>query len=340
MKTLYFYISILLFAVISCDSGNEELIEKNNSYDLYISGKENNEACYWKNSMKTILPNGQNLNAKKVIIENSDVFVYGSDNYNNFYYWKNGVKTSVNTILGLQENTNSNIQLNAISGILYENGNVHIAGVIPNPNATSTADLYQFCYWKNGIKTILQNQTTIGEAGAGIYKFNNDIYIPAKRIISTFPTQNWEAGIFKNGQYNFVKNNVNFQATFTSSTGLKFLFTTGTDNYVSDISFNVTTLLTPFSPQFIKFLNSDNNDMYYVVNNGYYKNSNLTSLNGLNINAIEDFTTSNGNTFYLGLDDLVGNPTPKNKIFVNNIEIQSIPKSNVASFNSITVVQH
>ncbi|RTZ49570.1 hypothetical protein EJ377_03685 [Chryseobacterium arthrosphaerae] len=51
----YLFLFIHLYGAHSCKSDDIEILEeKTVSYDVYVTGNENNTACYWKNGQKRI----------------------------------------------------------------------------------------------------------------------------------------------------------------------------------------------------------------------------------------------------------------------------------------------
>lgn len=124
--------------------------------DVYISGKIENKACYWKNGVVTYLPEGDEANDIKVI--GNDVYVAGSNNIV-ACYWKNGVKT----ILG-------NNKGNSIANkIIIEGADVYISG-----GQSESPFSYDFVglYWKNNIvNPVVDNGmlNTIDVKGDNVY---------------------------------------------------------------------------------------------------------------------------------------------------------------------------
>jgi hypothetical protein len=68
------------------------------SYDVYVAGKDDNKACYWKNTLKTDLTNGADIIPLEIIVQNSNVYVTGSKGSTPtaimpiHFFWKNGMK--------------------------------------------------------------------------------------------------------------------------------------------------------------------------------------------------------------------------------------------------------
>ncbi|WP_449401256.1 hypothetical protein [Chryseobacterium wanjuense] len=183
------------------------LEQKTNSYDVYVAGIENNEACYWKNTVKTILSGGTDYNTHQIFVNNNDIYVSGSyqnpTTYElNYYYWKNNIKYDIAQSLGILPNTANQTNFK-MSNFFMKNGDLYIAGLIKNPSPTSNLDLYQYCYWKNGVKTVVFEQQD-NQTSASFYILGNDIYVPLTKNIVNIPSTNWDLGYYKNGVYHFV----------------------------------------------------------------------------------------------------------------------------------------
>ena len=124
--------------------------------DVYVAGKINTSACYWKNKTRVDLPDG--TEAKDIAVVGSDVYVVGHLN-DVACYWKNGIKT----ILG------ENAKRSSASAIAIAGNDIYIAGY-ESPDRTSYA--FKTVYWKNDIKTVLD----VGIANS-IAVDGNDVYI-------------------------------------------------------------------------------------------------------------------------------------------------------------------
>jgi hypothetical protein len=106
-----------------------------------------NQACYWKNGIRTML--SSNLSSASDIVVNEDGIHIAYAEYTGggvaagIKYWKDGIETNIyegNCVLGK---------------MTVKNKQVYIAG------ATSEGTLNKACYWKNGVKKDLANGNTL-----------------------------------------------------------------------------------------------------------------------------------------------------------------------------------
>ncbi len=348
MKNILMTFLLLLF-VVSCRNSDDAILEKNvTATDLYVAGKENNEACYWKNNVKTVLSNGTNFFARKVFVHNNDIYVLAEENIItngiNYYYWKNNVKHSVAQDLGLPLNT-SNHGYFFMCNFFVQDGDLYIAGLMENPSPSSPQNQYQFCYWKNGIKTIVFEQQEF-QTSASIYIIDNDIYVPIQSNIINTPSMNWDFGYYKNGVYQYIAPLSGCIDIHNNGTSTKMLIKDQANQtlYYRDLSNG--TITSP--PSFLTYNNiptihqMDGNNEYFVTNNTeYYRNNVSVSLNpfGSNFQYLDDFKVLDDNVYkIMHTDDNTG---VNFKVYLNNVEVQSTSNSNTnyTEFNSLTIVQ-
>jgi hypothetical protein len=120
--------------------------------DVYIAGYNDTSVCYWKNGTRTNLtPSSVSSTSNMdITVVGSDIYVAASGQSGGGGVWKNGTKIS--------DNNGSYI---AVSGSdVYVSGN---GGTSDNPIAG---------YWKNGIRTNFESNTTsydIAVAGSDVY---------------------------------------------------------------------------------------------------------------------------------------------------------------------------
>jgi hypothetical protein len=155
---IYWHFGILAFlavtiALIACDNGNDTTTKDNDPkavVNVYISGSywkdSNNQVpCYWKDGIKTDLPNGVESGrseARSIIESGSSIYVAGYYWEGTKYiacYWKDGVKTDLP-----EETEGAGTYAITVSGEL-----VYVAGYYREGTN------YFACYWKDGIKTNL-----------------------------------------------------------------------------------------------------------------------------------------------------------------------------------------
>jgi hypothetical protein len=343
--------------VFSCrdnDNTDEILEKKNTSYDVYIAGRENSKACYWKNTVKTDLSNGDGISTINIKVENNDIYVTGislpnTTNNGIEYFWKNNVRTTVKQYLNIPSNIQYKIRSFAVS-----NGDVYFAGYVENPAATSTIDRYELCYWKNGTKTILYKSQYISIV-ENIFIDGLDIYVSATKANNN---QNIERGYFKNmifipilasEVYNFAKN----------SEGIHFLYQRNLKYFSKNLNTNIETLIGDYSspiPNLGKIIsNNITNDLYTIQSTSggfYFKNSLQTFPTFSPLLYIQDMFVIDSNIYMIRYNNnLYPNPNNPNmtyngKVFINNIESQNITSTNsvvsgysTGNFSSIYVVK-
>lgn len=344
MKTLILPFLLLLTFCISCSPDIEETLKKNiASYDVYVAGKENNKACYWKNTIKTILVAGNGLEAGEIVIDNSDMYVLGYQHdfvngVTNSCYWKNNVKYDIQQILGLQTSDDFHFK-----DIIFKSGNVYILGTIKNPASISINDAYHLCYWKNGVKTTLENQPLYFPNSfiEKMYFHNNNLYITSYKNYDP-GNSTVDFGYYKNGNYNFISNSNyrTFKQFFIDGSSLNII-TEGSNPSLEIYNTTSSTFSSFFIPN-ISYLYSavkDGSDIYLNVGGAYYKNGTLitlpTNTNGYVVSL--DFKVLDGNIYLLRQKDSEG--ILGQKVYINNIETQSIISNNTGDkFNSITVM--
>lgn len=348
MKNFILPFLLLLLFNISCENQDELLESKAASYDVYVAGKENNMACYWKNGVKTDLSAGTGFKAQKIIVNNSDIYILGTDqnaitNGINYYYWKNNVKHAVAQDLGLQLNTASDFYF-SMSDFFIKNGDVYVAGLMKNPAATNSQDQYQYCYWKNGIKTVVFSQSSYSTS-ATFHVIGSDIYVPLTSNLVNSPSTSWDFGYYKNGVYTFVGANSNFSGIHETGGLTKMLVSNHTNQtvYYKDLNSGAVTA----APSFINFSGNkystytDGNNHYYIGRSDYYKNNTQHPMfaPGNNFKFLDDFKVSDDHIYkILHTDD---NSGVNYKIYVNDVVVLSTqnPASSInTEFSSLAVV--
>ncbi|MBO6184822.1 MAG: hypothetical protein J6O88_09055 [Chryseobacterium sp.] len=350
MRNLILPFILLLTFIFSCRENDidDGLEQKNVSYDVYIAGRENNKACYWKNTIKTDLNDGDNLLPLEIILENNNIYVTGSMGINPIsyktinYFWKNNVRIGIKQHLNIPNSAQSNITAFAV-----KNGDIYFAGYVENPAATSTIDRFELCYWKNGVKTILHKSQYISST-EGIHIEDSDVYVSA---LVVYNNQNTDRGYFKNMVYhslnqpeyvlNFAKNN----------SGLNILLQRNSKYYYKNITSGTETLIGDYALPIsnLKKILSDKvtNDLYTLYNFGsyqYYKNSTLITPNFSSLTTIQDIFALDNKIYMIKYD--VQNGVYYGKVYINDVETQNISSNQngtinyTGTFNTIFVVEN
>ncbi len=323
MKTLILpFLSLLMF-LFSCREDSIGTIEKTMiSYDVYVSGKDNNQLCYWKNGIKHNITNIlTESEPSKIFVSGNNVYIQGR-----YGYWMNGNYTTYHQATGITPSS-----IIDIFDLYVKNGNVYFVGYTWNSPSS-----FEFCYWKNGIKNLLFTDNSVYNDFCTITEFNSDVYIGAIKK---------ENGIYKSGYFK----NTTFYPLFNSPTlepqnthvisnndhvyfsTQQFYMNLQTGNQV-----NIPPLPNGYYNRNIPSI--DQNDLY---NNGfldyYYKNANLIYNPNILNPIIRDLKITDQNIYMIRTD-----PNELEfKVYINNIETQTIQNVNFgSSFNNITVVKH
>jgi len=321
MKNLILPFLLILALVISCKSDDAEILEqKTNSYDVYVSGKENNQFCYWKNGIKhNIATNSSESNPSKVFVSGNDVYIKGR-----YGYWKNGNYTTYSQAAGM-----TSLDVIDIFDFYAKDGSIYFVGYTWQPT-NPNADKYEFCYWKNGVKTFLFKDTSTYNDRCTITQFNNDVYIGA---LKSNPAGGYNTGYFKNTTY-FPITTMGTDYTNVVSNESNVYFSSV--NYYKNLITGVQTSFTP-TPTTAGYQPAlDLNDVYINGRIGiYYKNSNLMYSPSPAL-VISDLKVTDQNIYMV-------RSYPNNtefKVYINNVEVQSLQNPNQdSSFNNITVVK-
>ncbi|GAA4158394.1 hypothetical protein GCM10022217_19550 [Chryseobacterium ginsenosidimutans] len=351
MKTLILPFLFLLTFVVSCKTDDSEILEQQKtSYDVYVGGVDEFNACYWKNGQKVSLAGGENLQGTYLTVDNGDVYMIANNieslGGNNiipaWYFWKNGVKYNVAQYLNVAPNTqNEPDNLQIWNNLTVHNGNIYFSGIIKNPAPTSSMDLYQLCSWKNGVKTVLESfglnngQSSIGCIGF----YNNDTYITTRKNDTyTSGTFNWDIGYYKNNTYSFLTTNVLPKRFISDNSGI-YLLSRDLNNkiYIKNVlTGNDLPIPTNIAQTGITEISWDNSDKYYIGNTFYFKNNNQVSISDPNnFNTIGHFTAKDQNIYMTRYNSNVGGTAVK--FYINDIEIMSLSNTSRGCFNSIFV---
>ena len=338
MKNLIYFLSIAVLMLNASCSKVENVISPPKSVgpvDVYVAGKKDNHACYWKNNQEVILDNGtmSNSNATKIIVSNGDVYVLGTFQIGivpslQYVYWKNGVMTNISNIFSASPDSVDNIADMEVVG-----NDVYFLGYTKQTSLSGNAA--SFVYWKNGVKTTIADYLNLN----GLFNFgqikivNNTVFIIGAKDI---------AGTITKGY--FVNNN--FTSSFQTLNGITV---NGLDVYVYGGNFNPSNLYYKnlITGQEVSFFPSnaiakmvfDGNDKYTSTDAYVFKNDvSVFQRDGFPFNFITDFEVLNSNTYVITQEGDLG---VIDKLFINNVETQQINSTfNSNKFNAVTVVQN
>lgn len=337
MRNLILPFLLILTLVFSCRSENDEVLVKNTSYDVYVAGRENNKACYWKNTIKTDLTNGDNISTLQIKVENNNVYVTGSTMANPAfngidYFWKNNVRTNVKQYLNIPGNAQSNI-----TAFTVNNGDIYFAGYVENTTTTSALDRFELCYWKNGVKTILFKSQYISTAQS-VFIDGSNVYVSTQKVDNNL---NVEMGYYKNTIFNSITSDNVYNFAKSNNT-VHLLIKKNSKYYSINLDSNSEIIMGDYvlpisGGKIISDLST--NDLYaiYFGDGIYYKNTTLVTPNFFQSYAIQDLFVIGNNIFMIkyGADN-----TYTAKVFINGVETQNISGAQNGRFTSIFVVQN
>ncbi|MEY8759565.1 hypothetical protein [Chryseobacterium tongliaoense] len=331
MKTLFIPFLFLLVFFTSCREDDTETLEKNvASYDVYIAGKENNQPCYWKNGQKINLPVSNIYTPNKIIVENNHVYIGGRIATVSFAYhtfWKDGVRVDLDQYL--------NVPINNIPEIFdfyVKNGDIYLLGIATNPNPATPAEKYEFCYWKNGVKTILFTDEFTYNDFCSITVYDSKVYVSGHKKINGITT----FGYFINTTFYPLVSGYSNNAIASNASNV-YLFGNSPVLFYRNLLTNADTQITDPAVGFISRILLDNNDVYLQSSDKYFKNSTKVLITDPQYNSIQDMKVVDQNVYMIRYDDNGGY-----KVFINNVESQSLlpPYSFDNGFFAIDVVQN
>lgn len=354
MRNLILPFLLILSLIFSCRAESDEVLEKKvNSYDLYVAGIENNEACYWKNNVKTVLTGGTGITPYKIIVENNDIYVLASSNNipQNYYLWKNNIKINIDQYIGMSSNTGSISQYHHnINDFQIDQGNIYLLGVIGSPTVQlpNGVNYYtnELCYWKNGIKTVLFTRTPDFSQPYVTHRnflvHNNEVYIPVNKFLNKITDSPYELGYFKNNTYHTLASYSEFKSFRHISKNSNGVYLSIYDNLNNDTYYkNIINNTDHYISQTNKGkFNVDGNDIYDFSNSSnYLKNDIIIPLNyASGFNHIEDLVALDQNVYQIR-SKTTSDVKESYKVYINDTEVQHINISD-GRFNSIFVVQN
>ena len=331
MKNIFHYLSIIaLMLTISCSTNSTTNPPTQNPVDVYVAGKKDNHACYWKNNQEVILNNeiAYSSNAIKIIVSNNDVYILGTIEIETPYslkyvFWKNGIITNLTETLS--DTSQRVFDINDMD--IYENDVYFVGSTKPS---LLTVEQYELVYWKNGVKTVFSSNNN-SPTDTFIKFRNNNIYLTGKKNI---------LGISKKGY--FVNNN--FIETPQTLKGIAFK---SNDVYVYSGDFNeegtyYKNIMTGEEVSFIPGIQIykivfDGNDKYSSDNISINKNNNeIYEVPFSFFDRLTDFEILNNNSYIITKE---GNFGTTDHLYINNVDVFNI-QSNFSSMNDIAIVQN
>jgi hypothetical protein len=320
MKKLLILLNLLLcsFLLLSCSNDDQNTSPTiNNQADVYVAGSKNGQACYWKNSQLVSLDSGlfSHTEANKIIISGGDVYVLGKfrdENQISILFWKNGILTNLSNAL-----ISANERLLTIDIDMEVVGNdVYFIGYTETTTSNDTS--YNFCYWKNIVKTVLSNDIRSITNKIEIKVIANSIYITGSNnnkygyYINTnfYEARSSNGLVVKNSDVYFYLNDNNSNVTNLKNLNTNVSTTFSVNNWVSKMTF-------------------ENNNFYYLDGDNLYKEGAI-----LITNNVWDFSVFDNNVY-----KIIGVETNDSRLLqINDTTVMSA--SSGEYFNSLFIVQN
>ncbi len=326
MKKLISLFVILL--TISCCNVDDLNTSTQNPVDVYIAGVKTNNAAYWKNNQSYLLTGGSGGEATKICVSNNNVHVLGkktSDNWiTEYLYWENGNVTNLNASF----NTPAQ-HVRSITDMEVVGNDVYFVGYTKNP--LIAAEIYELVYWKNGVKTVLDNNINNPTFQAKIKVVNNTVYV----IGYTSNCFNSCHGIYVNNVFQSFSVGV-LSKDITVKENQVYVYgtiTTTNTGFYKNMATGVETTLTTI-PSVYKLL-FDNNNTYVADGVNIFKN-NTQIYSSSFFSFYIDFIALNNNVYILKREGDFGT---FDALYVNDVNVFQIFVDQ-GKFNSLTVVQN
>ncbi|WP_396165728.1 hypothetical protein [Flavobacterium sp.] len=326
MKKLISLFVILL--TISCCNVDDLNTSTQNPVDVYIAGVKNYSATYWKNNQPYLLSGGDGGEANKICVSNNNVHVLGkktSDNWITVYlHWENGNLTNLNTSF----NTPAQ-HVHSITDMEVVGNDVYFVGYTKNP--LIAAEIYELVYWKNGVKTVLDNNINNPTFQAKIKVVTNNVYV----IGYTSSCFNSCHGIYVNNVFQSFSVGV-LSKDITVKENQVYVYgtiTTTNTGFYKNMATGVETTLTTI-PSVYKLL-FDNNNTYVADGVNIFKN-NTQIYSSSFFSFYIDFIALNNNVYILKREGDFGT---FDALYVNDVNVFQIFVDQ-GKFNSLTVVQN
>lgn len=326
MKKLISLFVILL--TISCCNVDDLNTSTQNPVDVYIVGVKTNNAAYWKNNQSYLLTGGSGGEATKICVTNNNVHVLGkktSDNWITVYlHWENGNLTNLNTSF----NTPAQ-HVHSITDMEVVGNDVYFVGYTKNP--LIAAEIYELVYWKNGVKTVLDNNINNPTFQAKIKVVTNNVYV----IGYTSSCFNSCHGIYVNNVFQSFSVGV-LSKDITVKENQVYVYgtiTTTNTGFYKNMATGVETTLTTI-PSVYKLL-FDNNNTYVADGVNIFKN-NTQIYSSSFFSFYIDFIALNNNVYILKREGDFGT---FDALYVNDVNVFQIFVDQ-GKFNALTVVQN
>jgi hypothetical protein len=324
----------LLFAIIliSC-TDVDDLVDSStqNPVDVYIAGVKTNNAAYWKNNQSYLLTGGNGGEATKICVSNNNIHVLGKktlDNWRTEYlHWENGNLTNLNTAFNTPQHLGQHVR--SITDMEVVGNDVYFVGYTKNP--LINAEIYELVYWKNGVKTVLDNNINNPTFQAKIKVVNNTVYV----IGNTSNCFNSCHGIYVNNAFQSVSVGVLLKdiAVKDNQVYVYGKITTTNRGFYKNMATGVETTLTTI-PSVFKLL-FDNNNTYVADGVNIFKN-NTQIYSSSFFSFYIDFIASNNNVYILKREGDFGT---FDAVYINDINVFQIFVDQ-GRFNALNVVQN
>ena len=326
MKKLISLFVILL--TISCSTVDDLNTSTQNPVDVYIAGVKTNNAAYWKNNQSYLLTGGSGGEATKICVSNNNIHVLGKKTLDNwiteYLHWENGNLTNLNTLF----NTPGQY-VHSITDMEIVGNDLYFVGYTKNP--LLTAERYELVYWKNGVKTVLDNNIDNPTFQAKIKIVNNTVYV----IGYTSSCFNSCHGIYVNNVFQSFSVGV-LSKDITVKENQVYVYgtiTTTNTGFYKNMATGVETTLTTI-PSVYKLL-FDNNNTYVADGVNIFKN-NTQIYSSSFFSFYIDFIALNNNVYILKREGDFGT---FDALYVNDVNVFQIFVDQ-GKFNALTVVQN
>lgn len=327
MKTFIFSFLFLVTFLVSCQQdGGDALESKVNPVDVYVAGIENNKACYWKNNQQTYLSSGDDITPTDIFLDNNNIYIvgYAQSDYFKEYFWKNNIRYSFRQYLNIP----SNVYLR-IADFTVVNNDIYFCGIIENPFPVTPNEKYEYCYWKNGIKTVLNTtpDITFGYINNIISMsiYNSQVYTTGRKIINNVPYEGYYEGTTFHPIITIEDQYFDSIGNLTSNANnLYIAIRKNTVVYYKNILTGVDTQPNQTIPSnLLSLIRLDGNDLYLLQYQSYFKNGNYNPINiDSQFELCYDMFILDQNIYSVRAVDFQNRG---GKIYINNIETFYLP---------------